>query len=128
MLNNFEKKRVRRLSLTPLIDVVFLLLVFFMLASTFSRYSSLNISGGAASAGQSKPSEIAFIRVLEDGRLDLNGEAIDGDDLAAKLDAFAETGGTKAVLKLREGVKVQGVVRVLEKAKKSKISNVVVIR
>ena len=36
-----EPRRVRRFSLTPMIDVVFLLLVFFMLASRFSNDMSL---------------------------------------------------------------------------------------
>ena len=31
--------RRRRLPLTPLIDVIFLLLLFFMLSSTFTRFS-----------------------------------------------------------------------------------------
>lgn len=125
---NFQKKRLRKLSLTPLIDVVFLLLVFFMLASTFSRFSSLSISGGTASSGQTAPGEIAFIRILEDGTLDLNGAPLKHEELASKLDVFADGGGKKAVLKLREGVKVQGVVKVLEKAKQSKIKSVIVVR
>ena len=42
------KRRTKRRSLatpdlTPLIDVVFLLLIFFMLVTTFDRYSALNL-------------------------------------------------------------------------------------
>lgn len=128
MLLNEKRKKVSPLSLTPLIDVVFLLLVFFMLASTFSSYSSLNIVGGTASSGQSDPSAIALMRIKEDGSLELNGNPIALDDLAAQLDAFALGGGKAAVLKLREGTKVQAVVTILEKAKKSKISRLAVVR
>ena len=38
------------ISLTPLIDIVFILLVFFMLASTFSKWSYLGIQIGEAEA------------------------------------------------------------------------------
>ena len=38
----------RRLGLTPLIDVIFLLLLFFMLSSTFSRFSDLSLGRIAA--------------------------------------------------------------------------------
>jgi Biopolymer transport protein len=38
----------RRPGLTPIIDVVFLLLVFFMLASRFGQYRALPLSAGAA--------------------------------------------------------------------------------
>ena len=41
----------RRLGLTPLIDVIFLLLLFFMLSSTFSRFSQVPVEGGAAGGG-----------------------------------------------------------------------------
>ena len=40
----------RRASITSLIDVIFLLLLFFMLASTFSKYSEIELAslpGGA---------------------------------------------------------------------------------
>ncbi len=46
------RRRPVAVSLTPLIDVVFILLLFFMLTTSFARYHSLdfNISGGAAAA------------------------------------------------------------------------------
>ncbi|WP_367714863.1 biopolymer transporter ExbD [Nitratireductor sp. GISD-1A_MAKvit] len=40
-------RRRKPLSLTSLIDVIFLLLLFFMLSSTFTRFASVEISGGA---------------------------------------------------------------------------------
>lgn len=47
--------RRRRLSLTPLIDVIFLLLMFFMLGSSFTRFGAIDIattSGLGSAAGQ----------------------------------------------------------------------------
>lgn len=37
----------RRASITPLIDIIFLLLLFFMLASTFNRYSELELASAS---------------------------------------------------------------------------------
>lgn len=34
-----------RIKLTPLIDVIFLLVLFFLLASTFSRYAAIDLAG-----------------------------------------------------------------------------------
>ncbi|MEM8921756.1 MAG: biopolymer transporter ExbD, partial [Pseudomonadota bacterium] len=45
-------RRVRRRgrsSITSLIDVIFLLLLFFMLASTFTRFSEVDIAAASAS-------------------------------------------------------------------------------
>ena len=45
------RRRPRRMSLTPMIDVVFLLLIFFMLASRFGMDAVLPIAGGSEGAG-----------------------------------------------------------------------------
>ncbi|MCZ0944921.1 MAG: biopolymer transporter ExbD [Gammaproteobacteria bacterium] len=48
-------KSARRISLTPLIDVVFILLVFFMLETTFRQEGGVELLGGqpgSASSGQ----------------------------------------------------------------------------
>ncbi len=45
------KKRRKRLSMTSLIDVIFLLLLFFMLSSTFSKHGEIELTsstGGGA--------------------------------------------------------------------------------
>ena len=44
VLGKHREARRSSISLTPLIDVVFILLLFFMLTSTFNRYHSLELS------------------------------------------------------------------------------------
>ncbi|MEO9460736.1 MAG: biopolymer transporter ExbD [Lentilitoribacter sp.] len=74
----------KKLSLTSLIDVIFLLLLFFMLSSTFSKYSKLEISAsaqGSITATQQRTSLIAL-----DGELiRLNGQGASRADLVALL-------------------------------------------
>ncbi|UXX82383.1 biopolymer transporter ExbD [Roseovarius pelagicus] len=53
-----RRKERRKLSMTSLIDVIFLLLLFFMLSSTFSKFAELELSaasGGAVITSQTKP-------------------------------------------------------------------------
>ena len=64
-------RRHSRLSLTPLIDVIFLLLLFFMLSSTFSRYSEIGFGGGgSATRPASQPDAILSVSQEE---IKLNG-------------------------------------------------------
>lgn len=76
----------RRMPMTPLIDVIFLLLLFFMLTSTFSSFGEIELNqaapGGAVAA---EPSERVFIQLGAD-RLTLNGSPITLDELAAQLE------------------------------------------
>ena len=45
------------MALTPLIDVIFLLLLFFMLSSTFSRFGEIKLDLGGARDQNSVPLE-----------------------------------------------------------------------
>ena len=68
--------------MTPLIDVVFLLLLFFMLTSTFSTFGEIELNQAArGGAKQSTPSDRSFVQLGEE-RLTLNGSSISIDDLA----------------------------------------------
>lgn len=65
------------INLTPLIDVVFLLLIFFMVSTTFNRDSELSIELPSASA-QAQPRQPESIEVAIDaqGRFYVNGRQL----------------------------------------------------
>lgn len=64
----------RRLSLTSLIDVIFLLLLFFMLTSTFTRFAEVDLALGGAGGAPSSDSPVFLSLAAEDLRV--NGETI----------------------------------------------------
>jgi biopolymer transport protein ExbD len=65
------------INLTPLIDVVFLLLIFFMVSTTFTRETQLSIDLPEAE-GQVKATEGEQIEILidESGRYRVNGQGL----------------------------------------------------
>lgn len=81
----------RRLSLTSLIDVIFLLLLFFMLSSSFARFGDMPFmavgAGAVASMSQTPP---VYLRVLPD-RIMVNASAVALDDLRGALAGFDAT-------------------------------------
>lgn len=62
-------------NLTPLIDVVFLLLIFFMLTTTFEKEARLNIQLPSASSGEQHPTPTkpAEITISATGEIQLTG-------------------------------------------------------
>lgn len=70
--------------MTSLIDVIFLLLLFFMLSSTFSRFADVELGTGGGSAPAAADASPAFVK-LSDGRISLNGSALPVEELAAEL-------------------------------------------
>lgn len=66
------------INLTPLIDVVFLLLIFFMITTTFTRETQLEVSLPEASSAQTAAQEQQRIDILisADGLYSVNGQAL----------------------------------------------------
>jgi biopolymer transport protein ExbD len=72
--------------MTPLIDVIFLLLLFFMLSSTFSSFGEIELTQDTAgAASQDALIERAFVQ-LGASRLVLNGASVTLDELSTKLE------------------------------------------
>ena len=82
-----QKARRSAIGLTPLIDVVFILLLFFMLASSLTRLQAIPLKPPAdADAPQNAPPAL-LLRIRADQSLDLNGESVTQATLMATLTA-----------------------------------------
>lgn len=121
-------RRKLHIALTPLIDVVFLLLVFFMLASTFMKFQAVPISAAKGGGGSARLDEIALIDLEPGGAVLLNGRTLEGGNLRAGLEALIGKGIRRAVIRPRNGSTVQDVVRALESARSTAIEEVVVVK
>lgn len=102
------------MSLTSLIDVIFLLLLFFMLSSTFSRFSEIELQGGRAGASASAAAPGILVRIDEAGGWNINGEATVPGEVEARLERFAGLGAEAITLLPRSGVSTQQLVDALE--------------
>ncbi len=91
----FRPKGGRRqitLSVTPLIDVLFLLIIFFMLTGTFKRVGELELalpesSTSAPQTGESSANEVELV-AMTNGTLSLDGQPVDKATLLSALSAL----------------------------------------
>ena len=83
--------------LTPLINCMFLLLVFFMVATTFVNPKGLSVDlpGGE---GESRATKDMNIVIDPDQTIQVNGEVTDKARLAEKIRQVIETDNTKNVI------------------------------
>ncbi|MCC5954891.1 MAG: biopolymer transporter ExbD [Natronohydrobacter sp.] len=115
----------RRPSLTPMIDVVFLLLVFFMLAARFGQDVGLTLAP-AGSDGERYEGPPRLVEFDAEG-LWLNGAAIAREDLADALDALMPHPEALVILRPRDGANVQDLTRLTEMLQGAGIARVVVM-
>lgn len=82
-----SKTRRARLSMTSLIDVIFLLLLFFMLSSTFSKFAEVELTAGSSGAASSSTEkQPLFLRLLAN-KVSLNGVVLPIESLPSRLEA-----------------------------------------
>ncbi|MBT9384941.1 biopolymer transporter ExbD [Pseudooceanicola sp. CBS1P-1] len=114
----------RKPSLTPMIDVVFLLLVFFMLASRFGVDQVLPLP--LASGGQGYEGPPRLVDVLPEG-VKVNGVTIPASELAAKIESLTAKPQDTIILRGAEGAKLQRVVDVAGQLRAAGHSNLVLV-
>jgi biopolymer transport protein ExbD len=111
-------RRQSRLSLTPLIDVIFLLLLFFMLTSTFSRYSEISLAGGGSGeVGQATRPDV--ILSVTEGELKLNGTREPLASVADRLEELKEAGAERLLIIVGPDAVAQDFVSVMAEVKRS---------
>jgi len=124
-----RRRRRAGVSLTPLIDVVFILLVFFMLASSFQQWRSIAMQPPVERGGGGDGSPAVLIRLHPGGGLDLNGQRIGRDTLRARLDTYAgREQPPRVLIEPRAGVPLQRAVRVIDLVEAAGLSRTRLLR
>ena len=91
----FRRQKIEdvHINLTPLIDVVFLLLIFFMVSTTFKQTTDLTIdlpiaANGAPSIVSQDPVEVTITR---DGQFVINGQTLINERVSTLVQGLKET-------------------------------------
>lgn len=108
-------RRRALIGLTPLIDVVFILLVFFMLASSYLDWRSIVLSPPAKAAQGGGLEGALLVEVQAGGVLRLSGQPVRLEELDGLVrQRLADKPGQRLVVKPEEAVDLQAVVAVLD--------------
>lgn len=129
---NFQKKSQGPANpgvpLTPMIDVVFLLLCFFVTSQIFAQWETeIDIALPTAATGampQRLPGEV-IINVMADGTAVVNGQRLDDSGLRTMMDRLVELfPGQPVLLRADKTTAYEHVVRVLDTCRQADIWNI----
>jgi len=121
-----SRRAPRRPSLTPMIDVVFLLLVFFMLAARFGAEGALNVTlaaPGAAAQWQGPP---RLVTVAPEG-LRLNGVPVTMEALPGALADLMAAPDDPVLVRAADGSPTGTLVAVLDALARAGLARLVVV-
>ena len=116
-----------KISLTPIIDVVFILLIFFMLATNFQSFNKTDIklSNESASISQSDK-QIYLVQFNKKGEFKLNNVSLSLVDVKDKIleGIKANDDEYMVIIKGSKDTNVQDVLNVIAKFKINEIDNI----
>ncbi len=102
------KSAVTVLNITPMIDVVFILLVFFMLATNFAYFRLIRIETPEETKVVEKSDAAIVILLKEDGTTTFDAEPVQGGRLAEAVAAVLEIDpGRTFLIRPEPGVSLQ---------------------
>lgn len=101
----------RRPSLTPMIDVVFLLLVFFMLASRFGADAVLPLPLAGGGGQYTGPPRLVDI---DPASIRLNGVPVSTVDLTAQLTTMMQSPADPVIIRGADGATLQRIITVTD--------------
>ena len=103
------------INITPLIDVMFLLLIFFMVSSTFRSEFGIDVALPTAQTAAAQERDPYEIVVREDGTIFAGQERVDLETLRARVDALlAEDAEATLVIRADREAQFQGFISVLD--------------
>ncbi len=109
------------INITPMMDVVFILLIFFIVTTSFVKETGIAISRTMQSSEPADVSNMALIKLAQDG-FTINNQQVSLDGIEARLSQMrAENEDLTAQLMADKSIKVNELVKAVEQVKSAKI-------
>ena len=121
-----EEEEGVEIELTPLIDCVFLLLIFFMVTTIFKNPQQLRMTLPEAEQATQAEEKKLIAEIDQEGRMALNGRPVTMDELDMRLiDEKAQTRAATVIIKTDKDTKHGLVLDVIQIAKSVGIETIV---
>ena len=116
------------LNMSPLIDMIFILLIFFLVTTTFVKESGVDVNRPVASEKPTKAEESNIvINVTKDGMVYIDGMAIDVRSVRSRMERFKYENPDGNVIITSDKESRFGIsIEVLDQVRLANIKNVVV--
>lgn len=90
------------INMTPLIDMVFILLIFFLVTSSFIRESAVTVERPKASTAQPQPNGELIVTITADDQIWLNEETVDIRLLREQIERLGLANPSRSVIILAD--------------------------
>lgn len=122
-MSKYKKSRESaKLDLTPLIDVVFLLIIFFMVTTTFNNFGSVQIDLPSSTIQQTDKTKSIEIIIDKDGNYHISEDGKISQIQFSEIDSYLKT-AKEATVSADKNLKYQVIMDVITKIKENGVDN-----
>lgn len=120
-----EQEEEAAIDLTPMLDVVFIMLIFFIVTASFIKESGLEVNRPDASQSQKQEKKNIVVRIGPEGDIWINRRRIDVRNVQANIERLhAESPGGAVVIQADEASTNDKLVVVMDAARAAGVYNV----
>ena len=117
-----------QVDMTPMLDIVFIMLIFFIVTTTFSNEIGLSPNRPPDTPNPPSESKALSVSINEAGQIEMGGRSVDIARVGANAQLFlAENNATSAAIRAHENTEHGLVVRVMDQLKIAGIGTVQVL-
>lgn len=129
VLNSSSKKSGCNINLIPMVNVIFLLLTFFMVAGTVDKTNPFNLNLPLASGVlRPLPKQVTTIYLRKDGKMVINDDLVNNDDFLTIINAIVADGRSKELVVKADGeLAATDLLYVVEASKNAGIKKVTIV-
>src|SRR3989338_2131701 len=113
------------IDLTPMLDVVFILLIFFIVTSVFVTEAGVEVNKPEASTADPRSKDLILIAVTPTGEIWIDGEPVDPRFVRARFELrLAESPNSSVVIQCDRAATNEHVMTILRAARDAEIASV----
>jgi len=114
-------------NLTPMLDVVFIMLIFFVVTTSFVKESGVEVNRPNANTAQQQESANILIAIRPNGEIWIDGRAVDVRAVRANVERLrAEFPESSVVIQGDQNAQIGSLVRVMDQVRLAGITNVAI--
>lgn len=113
------------IDLTPMLDVVFIMLIFFIVTASFVKESGIEVNRPDASTSSAKPRASILVGINDMGEIWINKRKVEESQVRANIERLhAENPQGSVVIQADEEAKTKTLVAVMDAAREAGVSDV----
>lgn len=124
-VSSYQKSEETDINLMPLLDIIFILLIFFIVTTSFVKESGIDVSKPSAATAEKKEKTTIFVAIKDNGDIWIQKRKVELESVRAnieKLHAESPEGGV--VIQADKSSKTGVLIQVMDQIRSANVKNI----